>query len=149
MIVDVLRNDLARVCEFGSVHVPELFAIEHYSSVHHLVSTIRGQLRQGMTSLDLIRAAFPGGSITGAPKVRAMQIIAELEPCAREAYCGTIGYFSPTGAMDSNIVIRTFIVRKSRVDFSAGGGIVADSDPAAEFQETLHKAQPLFHALFE
>jgi para-aminobenzoate synthetase component 1 len=147
MIVDLLRNDLSRVCRPGTVLVPELFALEHYSTVHHLVSTVVGRLADGLDATDLLRAAFPGGSITGAPKVRAMEIIAELEPSRRGPYCGAMGYLSSTGAADTNIVIRTYLVRHGRVYFNAGGGIVADSDPAAEFDETLDKARALIAAL--
>lgn len=147
MIVDVLRNDLSRVCAYGSVTVPALMAHERHPTVHHLVSTITGQLRPEATAIDLMHACFPGGSITGAPKIRAMEIIAELEPVTRGAYCGAIGYFSPTGAMDSSIAIRTCIVTNGHAYFSAGGGIVADSSPSAEYEETLVKARALFHGL--
>jgi para-aminobenzoate synthetase component 1 len=147
MIVDLLRNDLSRVCIPGSVRVPELFALEHYSTVHHLVSTVVGHLSPGTDAIELLRAAFPGGSITGAPKVRAMEIIAELEPSRRGVYCGTVVYVSVTGAADSSIVIRTYLARHGRVYFSVGGGIVADSDPEAEYRETLDKARALIAAL--
>src|SRR5438309_1086325 len=147
MIVDLLRNDLSRVCRVGSVGVPELFALEHYQTVHHLVSTVVGELAPEHDGLDLLRAAFPGGSITGAPKVRAMQIIAELEPTQRAVYCGSIGYVSVTGALDTSIVIRTCLVVGRDVYFQAGGGIVADSDPAQEYRETLDKARGLIAAL--
>jgi para-aminobenzoate synthetase component 1 len=147
MIVDLLRNDLSRVCRPGTVRVPELFALEHYATVHHLVSTVVGELASGHDAVDVLRAAFPGGSITGAPKVRAMQIIAELEPTARGVYCGAIGYLSTTGALDSSIVIRTYLVRGRDVYFQVGGGIVADSDPEQEYRETLDKARGLIAAL--
>jgi len=150
MIVDLLRNDLSRVCRPGSVRVPELFTIEHYATVHHLVSTVVGELAPEQSPLDLVRAAFPGGSITGAPKVRAMQIIAELEPTQRAVYCGSIGYLSVTGALDTSIVIRTCLVRGGRggnVYAQVGGGIVADSDPEQEYVETLDKARGLVAAL--
>jgi para-aminobenzoate synthetase component I len=147
MIVDLLRNDLSRVCRAGSVGVPELFALEHYQTVHHLVSTVVGELAPEHDALDLVRAAFPGGSITGAPKVRAMQIIAELEPTRRAVYCGSIGYWSVTGALDTSIVIRTYLVLGGDVYFQAGGGIVADSDPDQEYRETLDKARGLIAAL--
>ena len=114
MIVDLMRNDLSRVCSPGTVRVPELFALEHYATVHHLVSTVVGDLAPGSDALDLLRAAFPGGSITGAPKVRAMEIIAELEPSQRSVYCGSIGYCSVTGALDTNIAIRTVIAPAGR-----------------------------------
>jgi para-aminobenzoate synthetase component 1 len=149
MIVDLLRNDLSRVCRPGSVRVPELFAIEHYSTVHHLVSTITGELEPGRDAVDLLCAAFPGGSITGAPKVRAMEIIAELEPSRRGVYCGSIGYLSRTGALDTSIVIRTYLALRDRVYFSVGGGIVADSDPEQEYVETMDKARALIQALVE
>jgi para-aminobenzoate synthetase component 1 len=149
MIVDLMRNDLSRVCRPGTVRVPELFALEHYATVHHLVSTVVGELTSGCTAMDLLRAAFPGGSITGAPKVRAMEIIAELEPSQRSVYCGSIGYYSITGALDSSIAIRTVIAPagRDRVYFGAGGGIVADSDPEQEYRETLHKARGMIDAL--
>jgi para-aminobenzoate synthetase component 1 len=149
MIVDLMRNDLSRVCSPGTVRVPELFALEHYATVHHLVSTVVGHLAPGCDALDLLRAAFPGGSITGAPKVRAMEIIAELEPSQRSVYCGAIGYWSVTGALDTSIAIRTAIAPagRDRVYFSAGGGIVADSDPEQEYRETLHKARGMIDSL--
>jgi len=149
MIVDLMRNDLSRVCSPGTVRVPELFALEHYATVHHLVSTVVGELAPGCDALDLLRAAFPGGSITGAPKVRAMEIIAELEPSQRSVYCGSLGYCSVTGALDTSIAIRTVIAPagRDRVYFSAGGGIVADSDPEQEYRETLHKARGMIDVL--
>jgi len=147
MIVDLIRNDLSRVCGPGTVRVQELFALEHFATVHHLVSTVVGQLRDGTTALDLLRAAFPGGSITGAPKIRAMEIIAELEPSARGVYCGAIGYLSVTGALDTSIPIRTAVVSGGRVYLSAGGGIVADSDAEQEYRETLDKARGMIDAL--
>jgi len=147
MIVDLMRNDLSRVCAPGTVRVAELFALEQYATVHHLVSTVVGQLAPGADALDLLRAAFPGGSITGAPKLRAMEIIAELEPSRRGVYCGSIGYWSVTGELDTSIAIRTAVVRNGRVYFNAGGGIVADSDPEDEYQETLDKARGLIDAL--
>lgn len=145
MIVDLERNDLGRVCRFGSVRVEEHAALETYSNVHHLVSTIIGQLRRPI--VDLLRAAFPGGSISGAPKVRAMQIIEELEPCRRGPYCGALGYFSDHGRVDLNIAIRTAVVEPAQVHFHVGSGIVADSDPEAEYQETLTKGRRLAEAL--
>jgi para-aminobenzoate synthetase component 1 len=149
MIVDLLRNDLSRVCRPGTVRVPELFALEHHPTVHHLVSTVVGELEPSADAFDLIRAAFPGGSITGAPKVRAMEIIAELEPTQRGVYCGSIGYLSATGAMDTSIVIRTYLALRGQVYFQAGGGIVADSDPELEYRETLDKARGLIETLVE
>ena len=147
MIVDLMRNDLSRVCAPGTVRVSELFSLERYATVHHLVSTVVGHLEPGYDALHLLRAAFPGGSITGAPKLRAMEIIAELEPSQRSVYCGSIGYFSVTGDLDTSIAIRTAVVRDGRVYFSAGGGIVADSDPEQEYRETLDKARALIDAL--
>ena len=147
MIVDLLRNDLSRACRPGTVRVPELFVLEQYRTVHHLVSTVEGRLQAGTDAADLLAATFPGGSITGAPKVRAMEIIAELEPSRRGVYCGSIGYWSCTGALDTSIVIRTLVAAGGRLYFSAGGGIVADSDPEQEYQETLHKARALLTAV--
>ena len=147
MIVDLLRNDLSRACRPGTVRVPELFALEQYRTVHHLVSTVEGKLVAGKDAADLLAATFPGGSITGAPKVRAMEIIAELEPSRRGVYCGSIDYWSVTGALDTSIVIRTLVAAGGRLYFSAGGGIVADSDPEQEYQETLHKARALLTAV--
>lgn len=147
MIVDLMRNDLSRVSVAGSVRVPEIFALERYATVHHLVSTVTGTLEPGRDAVDLLCATFPGGSITGAPKVRAMEIIAELEPSRRGVYCGSIGYISLTGVMDTSIVIRTYQVVRGRVYFSAGGGIVADSDPEQEYRETFDKARALIRAL--
>ncbi len=147
MIVDLMRNDLSRVSLPGSVRVPELFALERYATVHHLVSTVTGSLEPDRDAVDLLCATFPGGSITGAPKVRAMEIIAELEPSRRGVYCGSIGYISVTGVMDTSIVIRTYQAVHGRVYFSAGGGIVADSDPEQEYRETFDKARALIRAL--
>lgn len=139
MIVDLVRNDLGRVCRYGTVKVEELMKIESYSNLHHTVSTVSGELREGLTPVDCIRAAFPGGSITGAPKIRAMEIIHEIEPNPRWIYTGSIGYIGFDGNMDLNIAIRTAFVKDGSIYFSAGGGIVADSDPAAEYEETLLK----------
>jgi para-aminobenzoate synthetase component 1 len=147
MIVDLMRNDLSRVCAPHSVRVWELFSLEHYATVHHLVSTVEGQLEPGRDAIDLLRAAFPGGSITGAPKLRAMEVIAELEPSRRGVYCGSIGYWSVTGELDTSIAIRTAVVQEGRVYFSAGGGIVADSDPGQEYTETLDKARAMIDTL--
>lgn len=143
MIVDLLRNDLGRACEFGSVVVPRVCELESYSYVHHLVSEVRGQLASGQTPLSLLKASFPGGSVTGAPKVRAMEIIAELEPTARGPYCGCLGYIGFDGTMDTNILIRTFTASRGWLQFPMGGGIVADSTPEREYHETLHKAAGL------
>ena len=147
MIVDLLRNDLGRVCEYGSVRVPTVCEIETFQYVHHLVSEVRGKLRPECGPLDLLRAAFPGGSVTGAPKVRAMEIIAELEPTARGPYCGSLGFIGFDGTMDTNILIRTFTAGGGWLQFPVGGGIVADSDPHREYEETLHKAAGLLRAL--
>ena len=147
MIVDLLRNDIGRVASPGSVHVPKLFDIESFPAVHHLVSTIRADLDTQYSAADLLRACFPGGSITGAPKVRAMQIIEELEPHRRSAYCGSIGYISRHGRMDTSITIRTLVAEDSKLYAWAGGGVVADSDCAAEYQETLDKLSKILPAL--
>ena len=140
MIVDLLRNDLSKNCEPGSVRVPKLFDVESFATVHHLVSTVTGTLRQGRDALDLLRGSFPGGSITGAPKLRAMQIIEELEPHRRGIYCGAIGYIGGDGNMDLNIAIRTLVYAGGTIRFWAGGGIVADSRLEDEYQETFDKA---------
>ena len=147
MIVDLERNDLGRVCEFGSVHVPELRRLEPYPTVWHTVAIVEGRLRSGVTRAGLLRATFPGGSITGAPKIRAMQIIEELEGLRRHVYCGAIGYLGFDGTMDLNIAIRTITVMDGQAYFHAGGGIVADSQPDDEYDETLHKARALANAL--
>jgi len=147
MIVDLLRNDIGKVCEYGSVRVPRVCELETFRFVHHLVSEVRGQLRPSVGPFDLLRGAFPGGSVTGAPKVRAMEIIAELEPTARGPYCGCLGWIGFDGAMDTNILIRTFTAGRGWVQFPVGGGIVADSDPSREYEETLHKAAGLLRAL--
>lgn len=140
MIVDLLRNDLSRVCQPGSISVPQLCVVETYETVQHLVSEIRGRLAPGEDAWSLLAASFPGGSITGAPKVRAMEIIAELEPTVRGPYCGSLFYAGFNGSFDSSILIRTFVLRHGMVQCKAGGGIVAQSDPLAEYEETLHKA---------
>ncbi|MEC8534745.1 MAG: aminodeoxychorismate synthase component I, partial [Pseudomonadota bacterium] len=147
MIVDLLRNDLSRVCEDGSMKVSALCELETFETVHHLVSIISGQLRTGMTTPDLLEACFPGGSISGAPKIRAMEIIAELENNTRGPYTGALGYIGFDGAMDMNILIRTAVIRDKKITFQVGGGIVADSQPEAEYLETLDKAQGLITAI--
>ena len=147
MIVDLLRNDFGRVCRYGSIKVNDPLRIESYEYVHHLVSEVVGTLRPTLHALDLLRAAFPGGSVTGAPKVRAMEIIAELEPHARGAYCGSLGYLGFDGTMDTNILIRTFTVAKGWLQFPVGGGIVADSVPEFEYEETMHKAEGMLRAI--
>ncbi len=141
MIVDLLRNDLGKVCRTGSVHVPELFGVESFASVHHLVSVVQGRLRAGQDAVSLLRSCFPGGSITGAPKKRAMEIIAELEPGRRGPYCGAIGYIGYDGAMDTSITIRTAACAHGVMTYRAGGGLVMDSDEEAEYQETRDKAR--------
>ena len=148
MIVDLLRNDLGRVCRPGTIRVTELCEVESYPNVHHLVSSVRGELAAGRDAIDLLGACLPGGSITGAPKRRAMQIIAELEPHRRGVYCGAIGYISDDGSMDTNVAIRTVQCGDGQLSYWTGGGLVVDSEAEAEFQETLHKAAP-FLALLE
>lgn len=147
MIVDLMRNDIGRVAMPGSVRVPELFVVEPFPAVHHLVSTITATLPPSLHATDLLRAAFPGGSITGAPKVRAMEIIDELEPQRRNAWCGSVGYLSACGNMDTSITIRTITATKSTLFCSAGGGLVADSDEEAEYQETFDKVNRILHQL--
>ncbi len=147
MIVDLERNDLGKACEYGSVHVPDLRRVEAYPTVWHTVATVEGQVRANVRRADLLQATFPGGSITGAPKIRAMQIIEELEGLRRHVYCGAMGYLGFDGRLDLNIAIRTLTVKNDLAYFHAGGGIVADSDPEAEYDETLHKARALAAAL--
>ena len=147
MIVDLLRNDLSRNCRPGSVRVPRLFDVESYATVHHLVSTVTGMLAPGRDAIDLLRGAFPGGSITGAPKLRAMEIIDELEPHRRGLYCGAIGYLGFDGNMDLNIAIRTMVFSRGEIRFWAGGGIVADSTLEDEYQETFDKAAAMLKLL--
>jgi para-aminobenzoate synthetase component 1 len=147
MIVDLLRNDLSKVCQPGSICVPQLCAVEVYETVQHLVSQVVGRLRTDATAHELLAATFPGGSITGAPKVRAMEIITEIEPTARGPYCGSLFYIGFDGTMDSSILIRTFTVSRGWIQFPVGGGIVALSDPESEYLETLHKATGMLRAL--
>ncbi|CZQ93313.1 aminodeoxychorismate synthase component I [Trichococcus ilyis] len=147
MIVDLMRNDLGRVCKTGSVKVTEMYHIEDYSTVFQLVSTIEGELEEDIHALDCIKAAFPGGSITGAPKIRAMEVIDELEPTQRNAYTGSIGYVGFNGDADLNIVIRTILLKDETAYFQVGGGIVWDSDAEMEYEETLVKAKALIAAL--
>ncbi|WOH57708.1 aminodeoxychorismate synthase component I [Bradyrhizobium sp. BWC-3-1] len=146
MIVDLLRNDLSRVCAPHSVEVPVLCGLESYASVHHLVSVVRGKLAHDHDAVSLLRACFPGGSVTGAPKVRSMEIIADVERVAREVYCGAIGFIAFNGQMDTNIAIRTVTINDDLAVFHAGGGITAMSDPRTEYEETLAKAQRIFDA---
>jgi para-aminobenzoate synthetase component 1 len=147
MIVDLLRNDLGRTCRIGSVKVPELFRLESYPNVHHLVSAITGELAEGKDALDLIGGSFPGGSITGAPKIRAMQIIEELEPTRRALYCGSLMYLDVRGEMDSSIAIRSLLAKDGQIACWGGGGIVADSQWEAEYQETFTKVRVLMQTL--
>lgn len=147
MIVDLMRNDLSRVCKPGSVQAPVLCGLESFAAVHHLVSVVIGKLRAGSGAVDLLKACFPGGSITGAPKIRAMEIIHQLEPSARGPYCGVIAWLGFDGAMDSSIVIRTLVLNGGEAAAQAGGGIVADSRPAEEYEESLAKAAPLLATL--
>ena len=147
MIIDLERNDLGRISKYGSVRVTEFMACEEYATVFHLVSTVRGELRDNVDAIDCLRNCFPGGSITGAPKIRAMEIIEELEPVKRALYTGSIGYISFDGKMDTSIAIRTFIIKNNTAYFQVGGGIVYDSDPGLEYQETLDKAKALILSL--
>ncbi len=147
MLLDLGRNDLGRVCEYGSLTVPESFVVERYSHVMHLVSRVEGNLRPGLTAFDLVAASFPAGTVSGAPKVRAMEIIAEQEPDARGPYAGAVGYFSFDGAMDTCLAIRTLVAHGSTVSVQAGAGIVADSDPAREYVETMNKARAVMRAV--
>ena len=147
MIVDLERNDLGRVCRYGSVNVRELLVLDKYATVFQLVSTVEGRLREGKNCIELLKATFPGGSITGEPKVRSMEIIDELEPTRRSVYTGNIGYIGFNGDLDLNIAIRTFIVADSRAYFQVGGAVTYDSDPEGEYIETLDKAKALLLAL--
>ena len=147
MLVDLGRNDLGRVCEYGTVRVSDFFTIEIYSHVMHIVSHVEGKLRPDLTAFDLVRAAFPAGTVSGAPKVRALEIISELEPDARGAYAGTVGYFGFDGNMDTCLAIRTMVGRGNTFTVQAGAGIVADSNPSTEFQETVNKASAMLKAI--
>jgi aminodeoxychorismate synthase component I len=147
MIVDLVRNDLGRVCEIGSVHVPELMVVEPYATVFQLVSTIRGRLRGDCDALDAIAASFPPGSMTGAPKIAAMELLSRLEPCRRGYYAGALGYLDVRGGLDLSVVIRSVLLQGGRAHVHAGGGVVADSEPAAEYAESLDKARVLLAAL--
>ena len=147
MLIDLERNDLGRVSTYGSVEVDELMITEDYSHVIHIVSNVRGRLMHGKTCLDVIRAVFPGGTITGVPKVRCMEIIDELEPVRRGPYTGSLGYMGFSGVMDMNIIIRSFVVKNGHAYVQAGAGIVADSDPEREYHETIKKAEALIASL--
>ena len=147
MLVDLARNDIGRVCKFGSVTVPEMMIIERYSHVMHIVSQVEGQITPDKTAYDLMRATFPAGTVSGAPKIRAMQIIAEKEPSQRGCYAGALGYFGYDGNLDSCIMLRTSLLKDGKIHIQAGAGIVADSDPASEYQETVNKASALFKAV--
>jgi anthranilate/para-aminobenzoate synthase component I len=147
MLVDLERNDLGKICRYGSVHVDSLMALEKYSHVIHLVSQIRGEIRPEILPTQVIKALFPGGTITGVPKIRCMQIISELEKKSRGIYTGAIGYITFSGEMDLNIAIRTWVRHHDTLTFQVGAGIVADSDPDLEYQETLQKAAALMNAL--
>ncbi len=147
MLIDLERNDLGRVCEPGSVHVDEFMAVESYAYVHHIVSNVTGALTEDVMPGDIVRAVFPGGTITGCPKVRCMQLIADLERQPRGAYTGSLGYLNRDGSMDLNILIRTLALANGRLSFGAGAGIVADSDPTRELDETRAKARGLLRAV--
>jgi para-aminobenzoate synthetase component 1 len=148
MLVDLERNDLGRVCDYGSVQVDEFMTLENYSHVKHIVSNVRGTLREGFDAFDAFKAFFPGGTITGAPKIRCMQIIDELETVPRGPYTGSLGYLSFSGDMDFNILIRSLVLRDGMAWLNVGSGIVADSDPKKEYHETLHKAKAVLQAVF-
>jgi len=147
MLVDLGRNDLGRVCEYGSVAVEKLMTVERYSHVMHLVSSLRGQLRRGMDCFDALMSCFPAGTVSGAPKIRAMEIIDELEPTRRGIYAGAVMYLDFSGNIDSCIALRTLVAKKGRIYIQAGGGVVADSVPEREYQETVNKARALVKAL--
>ena len=147
MLVDLGRNDIGRVCEYGTVHADDVMIVERYSHVMHLVSNVRGKLAKPNDSFDVFKAAFPAGTVSGAPKIRAMQIIDEVEPVSRGAYAGSVGYFSFNGNLDSCITIRTVLVKDEVAYIQAGAGIVADSNPAEEFKETINKASAMIRAI--
>jgi len=147
MIVDLIRNDLGKVCETGSIRVREHKRLETFATVHHLVSVVSGRLRAGASAADIMRAVFPGGSITGCPRIRAMEIIDELEPHARHVYTGAIGYVGLHGTLDLNVAIRTAMIHRGACAFSVGGGVVHDSDPEDEYRETLHKGRAFFETI--
>ena len=147
MVVDMLRSDLSKICNPKSIHVTKLCGIESFTNLHHLVSVIIGRLKDTCSIFDILPNCFPGASITGAPKVRAMEIIEELEPCKRGIYCGSIGYFSFNGHVDLSIAIRTIIIHQNSISFNVGGAITLDSDPLAEYHETLAKGEKLNEAI--
>ena len=147
MLIDLERNDLGRVCAYGSVKVDEKMTIEKYSHLMHIVTNIKGKLQRNKDIFDVLRALFPGGTITGCPKIRAMEIIDEIEPVARGPYTGSIGFMNFSNEMDLNIIIRTLILKGKKGYVQVGGGIVADSNPKKEYQETIHKAEALFEAI--
>ena len=147
MLVDLTRNDVGRIARYGTVRVSELMAVERYSHVMHIVSNVQGRLVPGRDAIDVLRAVFPHGTVSGAPKVRAMEILDELEPTARGPYCGSLGYLGFDGSADTSILIRTFTAGRGWLQFPVGGGIVADSVPEREYEETWHKAEGLLRAL--
>ncbi|MDP6361528.1 MAG: anthranilate synthase component I family protein, partial [Planctomycetota bacterium] len=147
MLVDLGRNDLGRIADIGSVHVNEQMVIERYSHVMHIVSNVKANLKKGMDSYDVLRATFPAGTVSGAPKIRAMEIIDELEPNRRGPYAGAVGYFSFSGNMDTAIAIRTLVIKNNRAYLGVGAGIVADSDPDREYEETMNKGKALLKAI--
>jgi anthranilate synthase component 1 len=147
MLVDLARNDIGRVCRYGSIQVPEYMIVERYSHVMHIVSQVEGRIAPDKTAFDLMRATFPAGTVSGATKIRAMQIIAEQEPVQRGFYAGALGYFGYDGNMDTCITLRTALIKDGKIHIQAGGGVVADSDPVAEYQETINKASALFKAV--
>lgn len=147
MIVDLMRNDISRVCKPNTVNADELCVLKSFETVHHLVSKVTGELKKDLSAMDIMKATFPPGSVTGAPKIRSMEIISEMEMQARGPYCGSLGYISFTGDMDTSVIIRTYFINKNKLFFSAGGAIVLDSDPEEEYQESLTKAQALIKAL--
>jgi para-aminobenzoate synthetase component 1 len=146
MIVDLARNDLGRVARVGSVHVRRLCSLERHPGLHHLVSVVDAEVAEGIGPIEIVRASFPPGSITGAPKIRAMEIIEELEPVRRSVYCGAIGWIGPTHDLDLSVAIRTFIAARGRLNLHVGGAVVADSSPELEWQESMHKAARLLEA---
>ena len=147
MLVDLARNDIGRVCQYGSVTVPESFIIERYSHVMHIVSQVEGKISPAKNAFDLMRATFPAGTVSGAPKIRAMQIIAQTEPVQRGFYAGALGYFGYDGNSDTCIMLRTSLIKDGMIHIQAGAGVVADSVPESEFQETINKASALFKAV--